>query len=536
VPIERFDQPPDTELIAEHPTEITVETTLSAPAQFPNVLTDKYEYISLIGRGGLASVFKARHKLTGRIDAIKVLHKQEEQHNLKRFEREASTIAQLSDPNIVAMYDFGVSDDIAYLTMEYVSGESLAEMLRRNGALDEETFLSIFSQICSGLDHAHKNGVVHRDLKPGNILITRKDGQYIAKIADFGIAKWTEKESAQDLTHTGETLGTPLYMSPEQSMGRHADALSDLYSLGCVMYESFTLEPPIVGQNLLETVHRRLNEKPKSFAERGLSIWPNLDYVVQRCLEREPRDRIQTAADVGLALSAGKDKIPASAKPHVPEKIKQFKIKVILFSLIMLIFVGVMVPTFHKLGEASKKATENNFYQPPDMSNSPTVPGMEKISFMAEIESGPAGKNNRSMAFYTAESGLSTQDFHSLQQNGRVFTSISSWKAWYQSLFTKLTYAVEIPKTVRCKINVNVTRDHQVVANVEWQDPSTDPKTEVFIQKLLKSILELKGSPQLQFPENVDAVNFNVYASGLNNSMRLNSSGHPLTTSQSPTP
>lgn len=171
--------------------------------------------------------------------------------SVERFKREAATVAALT-----------------HITMEYVEGRSLSEAVQGEGKLPLERFYKVFADVCAGLAHAHRKGVVHRDNKPSNILIQEAAaGEETAKLADFGLAKALVGEPGQEISQTGEILGTPLYMSPEQCMGATAGKPSDIYSLGCVMYECLTGQPPIKGANFLETVWYRLNEKPKSWKD-----------------------------------------------------------------------------------------------------------------------------------------------------------------------------------------------------------------------------------------------------------------------------
>lgn len=530
MPNEKFDQPalkvdPDGVL------DMSPGIDSSSAATFPAALADRYEVLSLIGSGGMASVFTAKHKLTGRVDAVKVLHKQDPR-NLSRFTHEAKIVSKLADPNIVSIYDFGIAEDAAFLVMEYVPGESLAELLSRQGVLDKETFTSIFDQIASGLEHAHRNGVVHRDLKPSNILITKQNGGYVAKIADFGIAKLTQQEPAVGLTHTGETVGTPLYMSPEQSMGQQAKASSDLYSLGCIMYESLTLVPPIAGENLLEVAHRRLNETPKTLADHGVEVSPEIELLVQRCLEKDPGKRFQSAAEIRDVLRGGKLPPSATKQQSDSEQVKRFRIGTAVFTVILLGYVCWLVPMFEKNNNAMRKVSQDNIFPIADRSQTPVVKGMEKVNFRPDIERGVAGRIDKSMPFYDANSGLTGLAYSTLQSNPRVIDGITGWKAWYQNIFNKLTYGVHVPKGVRSKINVTVSKGQKVVATIEWEDPTKDPLSEVFTQNLLSQIMKLNGNSILRFPENVDSVHFDVYCQGSEDSLRLSGAGHPVTSSK----
>jgi serine/threonine protein kinase len=278
----------------------------SASINLPPEVAAKYEVTSTLGRGGMGVVLAARHRITKQAVAIKLLltDKLENQTAILRFKQEAEAASKLSHQNVIQVYDFGVDKGVEYLVMEHVSGKSLAEEIA-NGKLTVERFIDIFTQVCSGLSHAHRNGVVHRDLKPSNILISQRDGEPdVAKIADFGIAKLTSDGSTQQLTHTGEICGSPLYMSPEQCMGQPADIRSDIFSLGCVMYEAITGEVPHAGSNTLATIHKRANEEARTFTECGVTFPARIEQIVLRCLEKNPDIRYQSAEDLMKALQS----------------------------------------------------------------------------------------------------------------------------------------------------------------------------------------------------------------------------------------
>lgn len=203
---------------------------------------ERYEIISVLGIGGMSIVYLGRHKLMGRMVAIKMLHYilREDIRTLERFRLEAQAASSLSHPNIVSVFDFGVTDQgEPFLVMDYLEGESLAKLIARKGAVDYQRGVHFFRQICAGLDAAHQKGIVHRDLKSANIVLIRQSDQWEeVKILDFGIAKLAPSIGrALHLTKAGEAFGSPLYMSPEQCLGGAQDHRSDIYSLGCLMYE-----------------------------------------------------------------------------------------------------------------------------------------------------------------------------------------------------------------------------------------------------------------------------------------------------------
>ncbi|MBI2809340.1 MAG: serine/threonine protein kinase [Candidatus Melainabacteria bacterium] len=262
---------------------------------------DRYEIISVVGRGGMSVVYKAQQMFMQNYVAIKVLNQTliSDPSSFDRFKQEAIAAISIRDENVIQVLDFGISDDKAFLIMEYLEGQDLADWLIKNGDMPVERALKIFTQACSGLAHAHAKGVIHRDLKPGNLfLINEPDGHELVKIVDFGIAKIQSKDGAiaQNLTQPGEVFGSPLYMSPEQCQGKSLDARSDIYSLGCVLYEALTGMPPLMGINSFETMNKHVGEQPLSLREMmpEKDIPELLEACILKSLQKDPDQRQQT--------------------------------------------------------------------------------------------------------------------------------------------------------------------------------------------------------------------------------------------------
>jgi serine/threonine protein kinase/Tfp pilus assembly protein PilF len=266
---------------------------------------DGYEVLELIGEGGMASVYKVRSKADASLFAIKMLKPDlaREPAAVLRFKQEVKAASKLAHPNLVATYELGETPDgIPFFVMDYVEGSNLSSVLQEGGRLDVERALDISIAMCEAMEHAHGKGLVHRDLKPSNVLVTV---QGFVKVVDFGIAKVLSTASTGNtvsLTQSGEVFGSPLYMSPEQCIGENSDERSDIYSLGCVMYELLSGKPPFEGANPIKIIFGHLNEKPTKFAKAsigdGAKQQANLESIVFCCLEKRPKDRYQTVRDL----------------------------------------------------------------------------------------------------------------------------------------------------------------------------------------------------------------------------------------------
>ncbi len=274
------------------------------------VFADKYEIMSVLGEGGMSIVYKARHRYMDRIVAVKLLleHLVSDKTAVARFEHESKAASSLSHQNIVTVHDFGMTKNgQAYFVMDCLEGESLADVLEREVRLPLSEAVAIFKQTCDGLEHAHKKRVVHRDLKPSNLVLMRQeDGSIVVKIVDFGIAKLlpVDGRPRQNITVTGEIFGSPLYMSPEQCNGKSLDQRSDIYSLGCLMYETLSGVPPIMGDTFVNTVVKHINDPPPPFSETvpEAKIPPQVEAFVMKCLAKNPDDRYQSAGEVRQSL------------------------------------------------------------------------------------------------------------------------------------------------------------------------------------------------------------------------------------------
>lgn len=272
------------------------------------VLDGKYRLDSYLSRGGMGAVYRGTHVMLDRPVAVKLISSDlvTSPDMVRRFQREARAATHLNHPNIVKVYDLGQTEDgTLYIAMELVSGESLHSVIRSSGALPPARIVNILGQIVSALALAHRNSIVHRDLKPHNIMISRTaDGQEVATLLDFGIAKTFEIDANTKLTATGSTIGTPQYMSPEQASGQEVDGRSDLYSLGIILYEMLIGEVPFSGSSTPTVLVKHLTEMPvhPSLRRPDLHISPTLEKLALRCLEKNPSHRFQTADELATEL------------------------------------------------------------------------------------------------------------------------------------------------------------------------------------------------------------------------------------------
>src|SRR5437588_498174 len=236
----------------------------------------------------MSSVYRAHDRLLERHVALKILHAQYtgDDEFVERFKREARSVAQLSHPNIVTVIDRGEDEGRQFIVFEYVDGENLKELLDRSGPLPVRRALELAIQVARGLAFAHQHGLVHRDVKPQNVLL---NGEGKAKVTDFGIARSLDVE--RGMTQTGTVLGTSNYIAPEQASGRPVDAQTDVYSLGVVLFELLTAEVPFPGENFVAVAMKHINEPPPSLVEKRPDVPLRLAAAVDRALEKDPADR-----------------------------------------------------------------------------------------------------------------------------------------------------------------------------------------------------------------------------------------------------
>jgi eukaryotic-like serine/threonine-protein kinase len=278
----------------------------SAKLDRGQIFSGRYEILSTVGKGGMGLVYRARDRQLDEVVALKVVRSEvlkDDPSLLDRFKQEIKLARRITHRNVLRTHDFGEADGVPYISMEYLEGVTLKDLIKSKGALPLGVGLSIAKQMCHGLEAAHQQGVVHRDIKPQNMLIIPESGEL--KIMDFGIARISEvKGEASGLTSAGTVMGTPDYMPPEQAQGQPADFRSDIYSLGVVLFESFTGKLPFDGDTIMAIVMGHIQKPPPRPRALKAGLPADLEALILRCLEKEPARRFQTVDEILDALSA----------------------------------------------------------------------------------------------------------------------------------------------------------------------------------------------------------------------------------------
>jgi tRNA A-37 threonylcarbamoyl transferase component Bud32 len=325
------------------------------------VLSGRYELEELVGTGGMSSVYRAHDRLLARKVALKVLHEHygSDEAHVERFRREARAVATLSHPNIVSVIDRGEHEGRQFIVFEYVEGETLKRLIERTGPMPVPAALELAIQIARGLSFAHGQGLVHRDVKPQNVLL---NGNGDAKVTDFGIARSLDVQHG--MTQTGTVLGTSDYIAPEQAQGRRVDEHSDVYSLGVVLYELLTTKVPFPGENFVAVAMRHINEPPPSVRVERPDVPLHVEAALQTAMAKDPGDRFPTMAAFCQELEAclrelsfgdgdGTQIIPPLPRPRRHGGLSPWPVLALIVSLLAIgAIVAALVLTGHTPGNS----------------------------------------------------------------------------------------------------------------------------------------------------------------------------------------
>lgn len=271
------------------------------------IIADRYRIRALLGRGGMGVVYKVEHVHIGKLMAMKLLHGElaRDRNTTKRFQREAEAVSQLNHPNTVQIFDFGRSEGLMYLVMEYLEGHDLGEVIRAKEHLEFSRVARIAAQVCASVSEAHSLGIVHRDLKPENVMIVPNGDSETAKVLDFGLAKLRDHTGNVSVTRAGAIVGTPYYMSPEQIRGEEVDARGDIYAIGAMIYKACTGVPPFAAKTPMGVLTKHLTEPLVPPSERSsVYLPPEVDAIITRTMQKDPAQRHQSADELRGELLA----------------------------------------------------------------------------------------------------------------------------------------------------------------------------------------------------------------------------------------
>lgn len=377
------------------------------------ILDYKYELIERLGQGGMGIVYRAKRLHIGDEVAVKVLHTDliVEPRVIERFRREARSAAMINHPNVVSIHDFSdgqSSESPAYIVMEFVRGTSLRRFLKRHGPLSPSRAVDLMRDICSGLGMAHRNGVIHRDLKPDNVIIaaaSHEGEDERVKVVDFGIAKLRNTPADFTMTQTGAIIGTIYYMSPEQCRGEEIDARADVYSLGAMFYEMITGNPPFRANNIAALISKHLTETPPPFPLE-LRIPPVLAAACFRALSKNrderPADASAFARELQVALATpGADsqpseerRLPAKAVSAASSNWIKWTVGGLAVFLIVLVFAGAIALYIYNVGTSNNSNTTSN------LDNAANQPGPGVAAKQSDAQTSPLDEAAASSTVY----------------------------------------------------------------------------------------------------------------------------------------
>lgn len=443
-------------------------------------LVGNYEFLQFIGAGGMGVIYKAKHPVLNRLVAIKMLHGHlVSDAIIKRFQQEAEAVSTLDHRNIIHVHDFGVSEhNQPYMVMDFVEGKPLSDVLQQGTTLSMEAVINIVIQLTEGLQHAHDRGVLHRDLKPSNIMVTDYDDCAFpeVKIVDFGIAKVLESEKTR-MTQTGELIGTPQYMSPEQCRGGTLDARSDIYALGCVLFEAITGKALFAGHSMVSVIVDQMNTAPRTLQETrpDMSFPGQLEDLVAKALAKDPADRYQSMTEFSQDLIEVQ-KIIARQSASAWSKMRVWRLNreqrnlflLMLGSFATLGTVAVTSISFIKVVHDSQtthitKAVLNN-----PLSGKSTAPDarlMERRKLLPYLSMSRAD-DELLRTFFDVDTGVEKLDLkeHNISSRGMPYIAMQKQVESLHLEGTKLkdsdlTYVATMPKLERLYLDDNAITD-----------------------------------------------------------------------------
>ena len=345
------------------------------------IIKERYEILEVLGEGGMAFVYKAMDTQLERYVAIKTLKPNyvNQETFVERFRREAKTAANLNHPNIVQIFDWGIEEE-PFFVMEYIEGNTLTSIVAKNRTISLSDVLFIGAQVASGLQAAHQKGLVHRDIKPGNIMIT-PDGK--VKVTDFGIVSLQNEES--DITKTGSILGTASYISPEQAQGRPVSIESDLYSLGTVLYELIAGKPPFSGESPISTATKHLTDKPEKLSNFRKDIPKGVENAVLKLLEKSTFDRFKSAEDLRAVLLQQRTSLQSEQTRENLVDLTSPKVKLRFTLPALLLSLGLVFGTIWTLNQVFTNLPVDG--GAPTLVEIPDLTGSEQAQALEDLQS-----------------------------------------------------------------------------------------------------------------------------------------------------
>ena len=345
------------------------------------IIKERYEILEVLGEGGMAFVYKAIDTQLERFVAIKTLKPNyvNQETFVERFRREAKTAANLNHPNIVQIFDWGIEEE-PFFVMEYIEGNTLTSIVAKNRTISLSDVLFIGAQVASGLQAAHQKGLVHRDIKPGNIMIT-PDGK--VKVTDFGIVSLQNEES--DITKTGSILGTASYISPEQAQGRPVSIESDLYSLGTVLYELIAGKPPFSGESPISTATKHLTDKPEKLSNFRKDIPKGVENAVLKLLEKSTFDRFKSAEDLRAVLLQQRTSLQSEQTRENLVDLTSPKVKLRFTLPALLLSLGLVFGTIWTLNQVFTNLPVDG--GAPTLVEIPDLTGSEQAQALEDLQS-----------------------------------------------------------------------------------------------------------------------------------------------------